>query len=53
MSLPETAERVLPSVVALASLAIPESLHFGPGHGMPQVIGTQGRARAGLTTAFG
>ncbi len=40
MGLPETFERVRPSVVALASLAIPESLHFGPNQGIPQVIGT-------------
>jgi hypothetical protein len=40
MGLPETFERVLPSVVALASLAIPEGLHLGPSHGIPQVIGT-------------
>lgn len=40
MDLPETFDRVLPSVVALASLAIPESLHFGPNQGIPQVIGT-------------
>jgi hypothetical protein len=40
MGLPETFERVLPSVVALVSLAIPESLRFEPGHAIPNVLGT-------------
>lgn len=40
MDLPETFEKVRPSVVALASLAIPESLRFGPHQGIPRVIGT-------------
>lgn len=40
MDLVATATNVFPSVVALASLAVPERLALGPNDGIPDVIGT-------------
>ena len=40
MGLPETFNAVAPSIVALASLAVPPALQVGPWGGVPNVLGT-------------